>query len=266
MRAALANVPELGWTDDAVAKAVKEVGYDSIAHKMIDHGAADLVRYFMQQKRVHVQQFISDKYPPHDDEHEEDEDAATHAKLVVHDAIACHMEYIAPYKASWPSALAVVSEPSQLPKTLEVMADTADDICHLAGMNSSRLDWYTDRALILMVYGTTEMYMLTDYSDDMHDTKQFLRTNVEFWRTNVGLFNLLKSQSTVLSSLSSVWDTIVTGFISQQARRGQGAGAPPADASNNSSTTSSSSSGSNPDSIAGMGLPPVPPPSGSERP
>ena len=108
MKAALNNVPELGWTDDAVAKAVKEVGYDSIAHKMIDHGAADLVRYFMHKKRLHVYEVVTSKHPPHDDENNESK-SGTHAKIVVYEAIACHMEYISPYKSTWPSALAVLA-------------------------------------------------------------------------------------------------------------------------------------------------------------
>ena len=108
MKAALNNVPELGWTDDAVAKAVKEVGYDPLAHKMIDHGAADLVRYFMHKKRLHVHEVISTQYPPHDDEND-DNKSGTHAKIVVYEAIACHMEYISPYKSTWPSALAVLA-------------------------------------------------------------------------------------------------------------------------------------------------------------
>ena len=108
MKAALNNVPQLGWTDDAVAKAVKEVGYDSIAHKMIDHGAADLVRYFMHKKRLHVHEVISTQFPPHDDENI-DNKSGTHAKIVVYEAIACHMEYISPYKSTWPTALAVLA-------------------------------------------------------------------------------------------------------------------------------------------------------------
>ena len=99
------------------------------------------------------------------------------------------------------------------------MIDTVDDICHLAGMNSSRLDWYTDRALILLVFATTEMYMLTDYSENMKETKIFLQKNVEFWQSNIQLFHALKTHTSLVQSLSSVWEKIVTGFLSETARR-----------------------------------------------
>lgn len=111
------------------------------------------------------------------------------------------------------------TEPTQLNQTLEIMIDTVDDICHLAGMNSSRLDWYSDRALILLVFATTEMYMLTDYSENMKETKIFLQKNVEFWQSNIYLFHALKTHTSLVQSLSSVWEKIVTGILSETARR-----------------------------------------------
>ena len=113
----------------------------------------------------------------------------------------------------------ITTEPTQLTQTLEIMIDTVDDICHLAGMNSSRLDWYTDRALILLVFATTEMYMLTDYSENMKETKIFLQKNVEFWQSNIHLFHALKTHTSLVQSLSSVWEKIVTGFLSETVRR-----------------------------------------------
>ena len=81
-----------------------------------------------------------------------------------------HLDYIAPYLSSWPKALALLAEPSQIPNTMNLMTETADDICHYAGMKSSRMDWYSDRGLVLVVFCSTELYMLTDYSEKMQDT------------------------------------------------------------------------------------------------
>jgi rpsU-divergently transcribed protein len=203
----------------------------------------------MKQKRAHVHEVISAKYPPHEAEHGQEDHSADQAKIIIYEAIESHMEYISPYKTSWPNALAVIAEPSQLPQTLLMMTDTVDDICHLAGMNSSRLDWYTDRGLVLMVFGTTEMYMLTDYSDKMQDTREFLRKNVEFWRANMGLFQALRSHTSVIAALSSAWEKIVTGVLSEQSRRawgssGSGSGAEGATASSTDSSSSSSSNSS----------------------
>ena len=61
--------------------------------------------------------------------------------------------------------------------------------------------------------------MLTDYSENMKETKIFLQKNVEFWQSNIHLFHALKTHTSLVQSLSSVWEKIVTGFLSETARR-----------------------------------------------
>jgi ubiquinone biosynthesis protein COQ9 len=168
LHAALSNVPLLGWTDDALAKAMRDVGYDSLSHKMIASGPVDLVTHFMTKKREHVSELLAKKYALVG---LEDDGSQSNADEVVNDAIEMHLDYIAPYLSSWPKALALLAEPSQIPSTIQLMTDTADDICHFAGLRSSRMDWYSDRGLVLVVFCTTELYMLTDYSENMQDTR-----------------------------------------------------------------------------------------------
>ena len=168
LQTAMGNVPLLGWTDDALAKAMKDVGYDSLSHTMIASGPVDLVTHFMTMKREHVSEQLSKKYAlvGLDDDGEQ-----SNTNEVVRDAIEMHLDYIAPYLSSWPKALALLAEPSQIPSTIQMMTETSDDICHYAGMKSSRLDWYSDRGLVLAVFCSTELYMLTDYSENMQDTR-----------------------------------------------------------------------------------------------
>lgn len=168
LQTALSNVPLLGWTDDALAKAMRDVGYDSLSHKMIASGPVDLVTHFMTKKREHVSELLSKKYALVG---LEDDGSQSNTNEVVNDAIEMHLDYIAPYLSSWPKALALLAEPSQIPSTIQLMTDTADDICHYAGLRSSRMDWYSDRGLVLVVFCTTELYMLTDYSENMQDTR-----------------------------------------------------------------------------------------------
>jgi ubiquinone biosynthesis protein COQ9 len=168
LQTAMGNVPLLGWTDDALAKAMKDIGYDSLSHTMIASGPVDLVTHFMTTKREHVSEQLSKKYAlvGLDDDGEQ-----SNSNEVVRDAIEMHLDYIAPYLSSWPKALALLAEPSQIPNTVQMMVETSDDICHFAGLKSSRLDWYSDRGLVLTVFCSTELYMLTDYSENMQDTR-----------------------------------------------------------------------------------------------
>lgn len=168
LETALSNVPLLGWTDDALAKAMRDVGYDSLTHKMIASGPVDLVTHFMTKKREHVSELLSKKYALVG---LEDDGSQSNSNEVVNDAIEMHLDYIAPYLSSWPKALALLAEPSQLPTTVQLMTESADDICHFAGLRSSRMDWYSDRGLVLVVFCSTELFMLTDYSENMQDTR-----------------------------------------------------------------------------------------------
>ena len=97
LRSALANVPLLGWTDDAVAKAMKDVGYDSLSHTMIANGPLELVTYFMDMKRDHVSKRLSEKYSLVGID---DDGVQTNTDEVVYDAIEMHLDYIAPYLSS----------------------------------------------------------------------------------------------------------------------------------------------------------------------
>jgi ubiquinone biosynthesis protein COQ9 len=135
---------------------------------MIASGPVDLVTHFMTKKREHVSELLAKKYALVG---LEDDGSQSNADEVVNDAIEMHLDYIAPYLSSWPKALALLAEPSQIPSTIQLMTDTADDICHFAGLRSSRMDWYSDRGLVLVVFCTTELYMLTDYSENMQDTR-----------------------------------------------------------------------------------------------
>ena len=103
LQSALGNVPLLGWTDDAVAKAMRDVGYDSLSHKMIADGPVELVTYFMAMKRAHVSKKLSEKYAL---VRLDDDGSQTNSDEVVYDAIEMHLDYIAPYLSSWPKALA----------------------------------------------------------------------------------------------------------------------------------------------------------------
>jgi ubiquinone biosynthesis protein COQ9 len=167
LQAALSYVPTVGWTEDAVALAVKDAGFDTFTHRIFDNGAVDLVTFFMESKRENVNKVILEKFGdlrgeeiPQDSRNE-----------IIYSAIEAHMDYIAPHISSWPSAMAVLAEPSQLPSTIKLMTDVADDICHHAGLTSSRLDWYVDRGLVLGVFCSTELFMLTDYSPNLHETR-----------------------------------------------------------------------------------------------
>ena len=65
--------------------------------------------------------------------------------------------------------------PSHAPETLRLIGHLVDDIWHLAGDKTTDLNWYSRRAGLAAIYASTEVYMLTDKTDDFRDTWDFLQ-------------------------------------------------------------------------------------------
>ena len=171
---ALENVSKLGWTDDAIAQAVSTLGYCPLSHKVVGNGAVDLVFFFLEKKRFHINKLVTEKY----NEDCNDEDPENYSEIILYDSIYSHVSYLSPFIPNWPSALALLVNSNYASKAAGTMINLADDICHLSGLKSSRLDWYTDRSMVLAILCSTELYSLTDTSDDMNDTRYAVCCNI----------------------------------------------------------------------------------------
>lgn len=77
--------------------------------------------------------------------------------------------------------MALLAEPNNVATSLELMTNTIDDICVLTNIKTSRLDWYYERSLLLFVFSSTELYMLTDKSSDLSDTKNYLKQTLQYY-------------------------------------------------------------------------------------
>ena len=173
---ALLHVGVLGWTDVALAKAARDIGLSPLSHSLASRGAFDIVLHFLKNKRAHVCSLMQQRptteesapgpeVPPGIGVREE----------LLYRAISAHLDYLQPYRDSWPSALALLAAPQNVLDVLDTVGDLADDLCTYAGTTPTRGDWYTERAHLLSVYCCVELYFLTDSSEDVLETKSFLR-------------------------------------------------------------------------------------------
>ena len=71
-------------------------------------------------------------------------------------------------------ALSVLALPGHALLSARCTARTVDAIWHAAGDTSADFSWYTKRAILAGVYGTTLLYWLQDYSEDDLHTLAFL--------------------------------------------------------------------------------------------
>lgn len=69
--------------------------------------------------------------------------------------------------------------PPNVQTTSENLWKMADDIWFLSGDRSNDYNYYTKRALLLSVYASTELFMLTDKSKNFVETWGFLDRRIE---------------------------------------------------------------------------------------
>ena len=88
--------------------------------------------------------------------------------------IALRLEQNRPYKGAVRRALSVLALPGNALLAARCTARTVDTIWRAAGDHSTGASWYTKRAILAGVYGTTLLYWLQDYSEDDMRTLAFL--------------------------------------------------------------------------------------------
>ena len=92
----------------------------------------------------------------------------------VRKVIALRLERQRPHREAIRRALAVLALPGHARIAARTAARTVDAIWHAAGDQSSDFSWYTKRAILAGVYGSTLLYWLRDYSEDDAATLEFL--------------------------------------------------------------------------------------------
>lgn len=159
---AMKHVPTYGWKDECLAKATVELGLPPLSHRIVERGAPELVQYFLNKKADKVANEMQK-------EQAQTEDAYSPDNLCR--GIELHIDYLLPYRSVLAEAIALSISPSELPYTLTHATRVADDLCYFSGIRNARLDWYQERAAVLALYGSVELFFLTDSSDNAQETR-----------------------------------------------------------------------------------------------
>lgn len=196
---ALSLVSVHGWTEKCLAQATMDMGLPALSHRVVERGPVEIVEFFLREKRTFVNEAmdeylstanISEKFRDSEEpvkaEAAENTEAteATESKdlspdAILQHAIEMHIDYLAPHNASWPSAMALLVNPQQIPYSTELALDVAGDLVEYSGLKPMRSDWYTERALLMAVYSSTELFMLSDTSEDFQETRKFLTASLK---------------------------------------------------------------------------------------
>jgi ubiquinone biosynthesis protein COQ9 len=162
IEAMLPHVPFDGWTMRALRMGLADAGMPvDDAELLFPGGAADMVDTFCD---------LADRWM--------EQDAATLAETRltarVRGVIALRFERNRPHREAIRRALAVLALPMNARVAAACSARTVDSIWYAAGDESADFSWYTKRAILTGVYGTTLLYWLRDGSEDGSDTLAFL--------------------------------------------------------------------------------------------
>ena len=88
--------------------------------------------------------------------------------------IALRFEQNRPQKEALRRSLALLARPAGKVAASRMMARTVDAIWHAAGDRSADFSWYSKRAILAGVYGTTLLRWLADTSQDDSESLAFL--------------------------------------------------------------------------------------------
>ena len=159
--ALLPRVATQGWTLEALRCALRDTGGDALdAELLFPGGAPDMIEAFcdLADRRMEAAADV----------------AALRLSQRVRAVIALRLEQNYMAREAIRRALAILALPRHAGLAARITARTVDAIWHAAGDRSADMSWYTKRAILAGVYGTTLLFWLRDDSEDSADTLAFL--------------------------------------------------------------------------------------------
>ncbi|WP_323780604.1 COQ9 family protein [Thalassovita sp.] len=178
--AALIHVAFDGWTEATFDAAVADAAVDpTVARSICPRGAVDLAVAF--HKRGDAQMVARLR-------------AADLDEMRFRDRIALGVRYrleAVEDKEAVRRGLTLFSMPQHAPDGMRLMWETAGLIWETLGDSSDDVNWYTKRATLSAVYGSTVLYWLGDETPDHQATWEFLDRRIDdvmkFEKTKAGI-------------------------------------------------------------------------------
>jgi len=166
--AALAVVPDLGFSQEAIKKGVEMAGLPKVSNGIITNGPIDLVHHHYEKANSLLEVGMKDEIKGLED--------STEVKAVPFLRKHCQkrLQMNVPYMKHWPQALGMMALPSNHAKSLNYGLNLVDTMWYCAGDRSLDYNWYSKRLMLLGVLKSTELVMLSDNSKDFKDSWEFL--------------------------------------------------------------------------------------------
>ena len=169
LQAALRHVPFDGWSAKTLETAASDAGFDrAMVQRAFPGGARELADYLAADADRRMIEAL---------------DTRNLVELPIRERIATavrvRLELLTPHREAVRRSLALRLRPGRAPHTMRGIYDTVDAMWRATGDTSTDFNFYTKRALLAGVYGSTLLYWLDDESEDFADTWAFLDRRIE---------------------------------------------------------------------------------------
>ncbi|KAL4703285.1 hypothetical protein ACJJTC_015417 [Scirpophaga incertulas] len=171
LQKALQFVTHSGWTTESLTAGAEAAGYPGITHGLFPNGGGDLVHYF----NVQCNENLVDQMKTWPKEDLKESNVPT---KFIENSIMARLLMIEPYKNTWPKAMAIQALPNNVPNCLATLLSLVDDICYHSGDRSVDFNWYLRRVGLAGIYKATELFYLTDKSNNNVSTRNFVTSRV----------------------------------------------------------------------------------------
>jgi ubiquinone biosynthesis protein COQ9 len=162
IEAMLPHVAFDGWTKRALRAGVSDAGMQpDEAELLFPLGPVDMIETYCDLADRRMEEGAADL-------------PETKLTARVRAVIALRLRQNRGHKDAIRRALAVLALPTNAGAAARATARTVDAVWHAAGDRSADFSWYTKRAILSAVYGSTLLFWLRDTSDDDADTLAFL--------------------------------------------------------------------------------------------
>lgn len=167
--AALKHVPFDGWSADALNRASQDAGLSAgEADVLFPNGTVDAVTHFVAlADRLMVEDYA-----------QQDVTTLKHREKIAL-IVRLRLERWTPHREAVRRALSLTPLPSVAGSTLKGAYTTIDAMWRTIGDNSVDFSFYTKRALLAGVYGSTLLFWLEDRSPDCSATWTFLDRRID---------------------------------------------------------------------------------------
>ena len=164
LKATLTHVPFDGWTGAAILVGARDLGLSPAeAVNAFPAGAVEMIEFMSLEADRRMLEAL-----------EREDLAARKVRERVALGVRRRLELYAADREAIRRALAVLALPQNGPLALRLLYRTVDAIWYAAGDTATDFNFYTKRALLAGVYGSTLLAWLDDRSPEFEETWRFL--------------------------------------------------------------------------------------------